>query len=64
MADQKEQMKGQIICTKEMTVQPKTKNYDKGVCTGGWLHFPEKHYLPPGSIPAGATKLKVLYIAE
>ncbi len=53
-----------VICTKEMSVQPKTKNYDKGVCQSDWLHFPEKHYLPPGSIPDGVKKVTVTYTIE
>lgn len=51
------------IAEKVLHVKPATKNYDKAVCNGPVPNFEEKHYLAPGSIPKGASTLKVTYTA-
>jgi hypothetical protein len=55
-------MKETVIAEKVLIVQAATQNYDKLVSDGKMPKFPEKHYLAPGSIPAGTTTVKCQYI--
>lgn len=51
-----------VLAEKTLEVQASTRNFDKAVAVG--MKFPEKHYLDPGSIPAGVTHIKCRYYIE